>query len=74
MAPKAWGEGHWFVAEWFQFADELVEGDDAGFFEAVHAAANFYDGVSVVVEFDFGVFVEDFLGDVLLVDAHVLEV
>ncbi len=75
VTPEAWGKGHWFVAEWFHFADELDKGNDTGFFESVHTSANFDNGVSIVVEFDFGIFVEDFLWDVLFVDAHhVLEI
>ena len=41
MVPEAWGERHGFVSGRFQFLDELVESEDTGFFEAVHAMADF---------------------------------
>ena len=41
MAPEAWGKWHGFVSGRFQFLDELVEGEDAGFFEAIHAVTAF---------------------------------
>ena len=37
MLSEAWGERHGFLSGRFQFLDELVESEDAGFFEAVHA-------------------------------------
>ena len=58
MAPEAWGERHGFISGRFQFPDELVESEDAGFFEAVHTVMDFEvdvaiagdgDGVSVIV-------------------------
>ena len=47
MAPEAWGEQHGFVSGRFQFLNELVESEDAGFFEAVHAATDFEVDVAV---------------------------
>ena len=76
MAPEAWGEWHGFVSGRFQFLDELVESEDAGFFGALHAATDFEvdvavagngNGVSVVVP-DF------FRNDHGWSDAYVLEV
>jgi hypothetical protein len=45
----------------------------AGFFEAVHSAADFDVGIVMIVEWD-RVFINDFLGRIFAVDAHVLEV
>ena len=58
MMPEVWCERHGFVSDRCQFSDELVESEDAGFFEAVHAMVDFEvdiaiagdeNGVSVIV-------------------------
>jgi hypothetical protein len=47
IAPETWCERHGFVSGWFQFLDELVESQNAGFLEAVHAATDFEVDVAV---------------------------
>jgi hypothetical protein len=61
------------IAIGHKFLDELLEIDDASFFETIHAAADFDVGMAVVIERD-GVFIDDFLWDAFAVDAHVLVV
>mgnify|MGYP007008176553 CR=1 FL=1 len=52
MSPEAGGEGHGFVAVGRKLLDELVEGYDTGFFEAVHSSADFETCVAVVSDVD----------------------
>ena len=47
MAPEARCEGRGFVSGRCQFLDELVESEDAGFFEAVHTMADFEVDIAV---------------------------
>ena len=75
MAPEAWGKWHGFVSGRFQFLDELVEGEDAGFFEAVHAATDFEVDVAVAGDGNgVLVVVPDFFRNDGWSDAYVLEV
>jgi hypothetical protein len=75
MAPEAWGEGHGFVAMRGQFFDELVESDDTGFLEAVHATTDFEIDVAIVGDVDVVAWIVPyFLGNVGGMDSHVLEV
>jgi hypothetical protein len=64
VLPEAWGERHGFVSVGVQFRDELVERDDAGFLETIHALSYFDIDVAVGGNGDgvLGV-VPHFLGD-----------
>ena len=76
MAPEARGEGHHgFVSSRCQFLDELVESEDASFFEAVHATADFEVDVTVTSDGNVAtVIVPDLLRNDGGSDAYVLEV
>jgi hypothetical protein len=73
VLPKARGVLDGGVAVWCKLFYELFEGNNAGFFEAVHAVAYLDGRIVLVVESD-GVFVDDFVGNVFAIDAHVLVV
>ena len=73
VSPEHWCVLHWFVPVRAELLDELLEGNDAGFFEAVHASADFE--IDVTIGFDGEiVFVHDLLWDDVTLDADVLEV
>ena len=75
MAPEAWGERHGFVSGGFQLLDELVESEDAGFFEAVHATTDFEVDVAVTGDGNgVSVIILDLFRDDGWSDAYVLEV
>jgi hypothetical protein len=75
MAPETWGERHGFVSGWFQFLDELVESENAGFFEAVHAATDFEVDVAVAGDGNgVAVIVPDFFWNDGWADSYILEV
>ena len=63
----------WVSSRGGEFGDKLVESDDAGFFETIHASADFK--INVSIRFDFKViFVHDFVGDKRTVDSEILVV
>jgi hypothetical protein len=75
MASEAWCERHEFVSGRFQFLDELVENEDASFFEAIHAATDFEVDVAVAGDGNgVVVVVPDFFRNDGWSDAYVLEV
>ena len=75
MAPETWCERHGFVSGWFQFLDELVESENAGFLEAVHAATDFEVDVAVAGNGNgVAVIVSDFFRNDGWADSYVLEV
>jgi hypothetical protein len=75
MAPEAWSEWHGFVSGRLQFLDELVESEDAGFFEAIHTATDFEVDVAVAGDGNgVSVIVPDFFQNDGWADAYVLEV
>ena len=75
MAPEALGEQHGFVSGRFQFLDELVESEDASFFEAIHAATDFEVDVALAGNGNgVAVVVPDFFWNDGWSDAYVLEV
>lgn len=55
---------------------ELVIGQNGGFLEAIHPLSDFYVNVAFGVKMSVSkvIFFNDFLGDVLAVDTHVLVV
>jgi hypothetical protein len=66
---------HGLVSSWFQFLNELVEGENAGFFEAVHAATDFEVDVAVAGDGNgVAVIVPDFFRNDGWSDSYVLEV
>ena len=69
------GERHGFVSGRFQFLDELVESEDASFFEAIHAATDFEVDVALAGNGNgVAVVVPDFFWNDGWSDAYVLEV
>jgi hypothetical protein len=75
MVPETWGERHGFVSSWFQFLDELVDSENAGFLEAVHAATDFEVDVAVIGNGNgVAVIVPDFFWNDGWTDSYVLEV
>jgi hypothetical protein len=75
MAPETWCERHGFVSVWFQFLDELVENENAGFLEAVHAATDFEVDVAVAGDGNgVAVIVPDYFRNDGWADSYVLEV
>ena len=75
MAPEAWSEWHGFVSGRLQFLDELVESEDAGFFEAIHTATDFEVDVAVAGDGNgAAVIVPDFFRNDGWADSYVLEV
>ena len=63
---------HWFVSVWAEFLNKSFEGNDAGFFWAVHAWADFKVDVTVCFNGEV-VFAHDFLWDEVVSDMNVLE-
>jgi hypothetical protein len=76
MAPETWGERHGFVSGWFQFLNnELVESENADFFEAVHAVTDFEVDVAVTGDGNgVAVIAPDFFWNDGWADSYVLEV
>jgi hypothetical protein len=75
VAPESWGERHRGVAVGCEVLDEEVEGDDAGFFQAVHSFSDFQVDETIGGDVDIIVgVVPDFLGDDGRGDADILVV
>ena len=73
--PEAGGERHGFVPGRIKFLDELIESNDGGLFETVHASPDFEVDIAVVGDVDVIAWVvPDLLGDDGLGDAHVLKI
>ena len=75
MAKEAGGVLEWDVSVFCLMPVELLMCKDGGFFETVHTTADLQVSVAFAVEVGWCkvVFVDDFLGDVSLMYAHVLE-
>ena len=75
VSPKAGSKRHWFIAVRGQFCDELVESNDAGFLETVHASSDFEIDVAVVGNLDVvSRVIPDFLWDSRWWDTHILKI
>jgi hypothetical protein len=75
VSPEAWGEMHGFVSVGVQFLDKLIERDDAGFLETVHALLFFDIDVAAMGNRDVVLrVVPPFLGDDGRADSDVLVV
>lgn len=74
VTPKTWSVWDWMITVWGKMCLELIVGKYGGFFESVHAFADFDIDVSLGIEIILRQVVlgNDFWGKVLAVDAHVL--
>ena len=74
MAPETWCERHGFVSGWFQFVDQLVESENAGFLEAIHAATDSEVDVAIAGDGNgVAVIVPDFFRNDGWADSYVLK-
>ena len=75
MGPKTGGVRHRSVAVGLEVADKAIVGDDAVFFQPIHALLDFDVDISARVgKGEEGVFNDYFVGDVLQVYLHLLVV
>lgn len=75
MLPQSRSETNWSIAIGGKMGAELIVGQNAGFFKTIHAFAYFKIGITLGVEVlrSEVVFINDGLGNIAAMDAHVLE-
>ena len=75
VAPETGSDSNRSVTEGGEVCAKLIVGKNAGFFETVHAFADFHVAVVLLVKMSFGeaILTVDFRGTVAAMNAHVLE-